>query len=108
MRLCSHLLKKFLEKSIVSSAVIWQRATLVVWKKPWEKIEGVAHYSPACIYLFKVNNRACNPPPSSLGEGGGGVKISEKSLLGELEIFILVGGLYCLGGNNFVGGSHNF
>ena len=53
-------------------------------------------------------------PPSSLGEGGG-LRISEKSLLGgEGQKFLFwwwgVGGGYIVGGVNFVGGmgSRNF
>ena len=47
---------------------------------------------------------ACTPPPA-----WGGLKISEKSLLGGSEVFILVGGGggYIVGGKgNFVGGDH--
>ena len=40
-----------------------------------------------------------HPPPLQLG--GGGLKISEKSLLGGgSEILILVGVLYCWGGRS--------
>ena len=44
--------------------------------------------------------------PSSMGEDGG-LKISEKSLPGERgqsQIFLLVKGVYCLRGSNFVAG----
>ena len=46
------------------------------------------------------------PPPSTLG--GEMVKVFAGVRGGVSEIFILVGGLYCWGGGNFVRGTHNF
>ena len=46
-------------------------------------------------FLAETDVRACTP--FQLG-GGGGVKNSEKSLLGGSEIFTLVGGGYIVGG----------